>query len=72
MSKYVYKVKYFDGGFLSASSLYGLTGLRSLILRNKPYFYNGSLVHRYINGVLDADWARKVQVYTNGVSFQHL
>lgn len=72
MKKYIYITESYQGEELSASSLYGLGGLRSLILHRSRYSFDGQLVYRYVDGVIDSHWMRCVRACADGVSFQHL
>lgn len=72
MKQYTYITQDYQGEELSASSLYGLGGLRSLILHRCRYSYDRQLVYRYIDGVIDTHWVRCVRACADGVSFQRL
>lgn len=72
MKQYTYTTQDYHGIELSAPSLYGLAGLRSLILDRWHYCYDGQLVYRYMDGVMDLYWVRIIHADDNGVSFSRL
>lgn len=72
MKKYLYLTQDFQGTELSADSLYGLSGLRTLVLNRGRYYYDNQLVYRYVNGEIDKKWLRKIRVCPDGISFHRM
>lgn len=72
MKKYEYFTESYYGEQLFANSLYGLAGLRSLILNRGRYSFDGQIVYRYKDGEIDTHWMRRVCACADGLTFQRL
>lgn len=72
MKKYMYVTQDFQGTEISAESLYGIAGLRTLIMNKGRYYYDRQMVYRYVGGEIDTKWLRRVQLSKDGIFFSRM